>query len=371
MDESGHDGEQSDLRVLSRSDLETVVRERTAELQNVMDTMADLLIKLDVEGRIEMTNEAVETVLGYESLEGKRLDALLATPDENEQLTERMVRGEIIELLFSKGAVTDLEVVFETTDGEHIPMKLSASVMKDDGDVSGIVCVAKDISEMKKREREAKLLNDLLRRVLRHNMRNKLTTIQLGVESMLDADQERLEELQEILLGNTHALMETGEKARKSAEVIYEFSDRVQVDIVEVADRVVVESQRQFESATIETAFDVEQAPVVGHQGLERALSNLVENAVVHNDDQPWVRVGITTENDDVIVTVTDDGPPIPDSEIAVLRDHEETALEHGSGAGLWLVNWIVEKSDGTLTFDRWEGKTTVTMRLRRTNPSE
>lgn len=358
------DSDETDLRVLSRDDLEAAVRERTTELQNVMDTMADLLIKLDGDGTIEMTNKAVEDVLGYENVEGKPLDFVLASPDENEALAERMLHGEIVELLFSKGAVTDLEVIFETSDGQHIPMKLSASVMEEDGGVSSIVCVAKDISEMKSREREAKLLNDLLRRVLRHNMRNKLTAVQLQAEAVLDADDTEIHEITDSIIKSSQELMQTGEKARTIAEVIYEFPDRTQLDMVQIADRVVRDTQRRFEDVPIETDFRVEQAHVVGHQGLEQAISNLIENSIIHNDGDPWVRVGVDTDEDATVITVTDDGPPIPDSEIEVLRDREETALEHGSGAGLWLVNWIVDKSDGSLTFDRRDGKTTVTIRL-------
>jgi signal transduction histidine kinase len=50
-------------------------------------------------------------------------------------------------------------------------------------------------------------------------------------------------------------------------------------------------------------------------------------------------------------VSVADDGPGIPDHERAVLTDGEETALEHGSGLGLWLVHWVVERSGGRLSF--------------------
>lgn len=37
---------------------------------------------------------------------------------------------------------------------------------------------------------------------------------------------------------------------------------------------------------------------------------------------------------------VRDSGPGIPEHELAVLRSGGETALEHGSGLGLWAVYW-------------------------------
>jgi sensor histidine kinase regulating citrate/malate metabolism len=66
-----------------------------------------------------------------------------------------------------------------------------------------------------------------------------------------------------------------------------------------------------------------------------------------------------------VDVEVADQGPGIPDCELEALRSGDERALLHGSGIGLWLVNWLVTFLDGTL---RFEGNdpcgTVVTMTL-------
>jgi len=66
-----------------------------------------------------------------------------------------------------------------------------------------------------------------------------------------------------------------------------------------------------------------------------------------------------------VRLAVADNGPGIPDHEYEVLTKGEETALEHGSGLGLWLVFWVVEKSGGELTFGENEPRgAVVTMEL-------
>jgi len=46
-----------------------------------------------------------------------------------------------------------------------------------------------------------------------------------------------------------------------------------------------------------------------------------------------------------------------------VLEAGRETPLEHGSGLGLWLVNWIVTGLGGEVT-TTVDGGTTVTVRL-------
>ncbi|OYR82678.1 hypothetical protein DJ71_11565, partial [Halorubrum sp. E3] len=40
------------------------------------------------------------------------------------------------------------------------------------------------------------------------------------------------------------------------------------------------------------------------------------------------------------VLTVEDDGPGIPDHEVDAVESGRETALEHGSGLGLWVVAW-------------------------------
>ncbi|PSQ05607.1 hypothetical protein BRC92_01800 [Halobacteriales archaeon QS_4_69_31] len=141
------------LRVLPREELEAVVRRRTSELQDIVDAMADVMVTLDTEGRIETANEAVSDVLGYEpsTVEGRPVEFLFAA---EESADGRAVSGpEFVERLVTGDAVTDLAVPFETADGREVPMQVSTSVMRDGDAVTGFVCVATDVTERKERER--------------------------------------------------------------------------------------------------------------------------------------------------------------------------------------------------------------------------
>ena len=100
-----------------------------------------------------------------------------------------------------------------------------------------------------------------------------------------------------------------------------------------------------------------------------------MENAVTHNTGSPTVRVTTRTETpihattratgQNVVITVEDDGPGIPEYEQAVIFDDADiTQLKHGSGLGLWVVRWIVESADGTVSYARSDGWTTITLRL-------
>ncbi|MFB6184746.1 MAG: ATP-binding protein [Haloarculaceae archaeon] len=88
-------------------------------------------------------------------------------------------------------------------------------------------------------------------------------------------------------------------------------------------------------------------------QLFEIAVSNLVENAIEHNDAaEPWVRVRVDADDQRVRVRVADDGPEIPAMEQKVLETGTEDPLQHGSGVGLWLTYWCVSAVGGSIAFD-------------------
>ncbi|WP_197409880.1 ATP-binding protein, partial [Haloferax profundi] len=66
-------------------------------------------------------------------------------------------------------------------------------------------------------------------------------------------------------------------------------------------------------------------------------------------------------------IHVTDNGPGIPDTELTVLESGTETPLQHISGLGLWLVHWIIDRSNGRLRFAENQPRGTVAIvRLQR-----
>ncbi|MFB6134001.1 MAG: sensor histidine kinase [Halanaeroarchaeum sp.] len=102
------------------------------------------------------------------------------------------------------------------------------------------------------------------------------------------------------------------------------------------------------------------------------AIEELLENAVVHNDEEPTVRVEARRAEEKVRLRIEDNGPGIPEYERAVLQRGKETPLSHGSGLGLWLVHWIVTMNGGTLSIaDATPAGTQVTITVPRPQRDE
>ncbi|UGV29212.1 HAMP domain-containing histidine kinase [Rhodopseudomonas boonkerdii] len=127
------------------------------------------------------------------------------------------------------------------------------------------------------------------------------------------------------------------------------------VDLVGVARQVVLELAPLAFAAGYDMAFehDDERSVVTGDQtALERALTNLVQNAIDHGQRRGTILVRVTN---DCRIEVSDDGDGIPDSE----REHifePFHRLHHGgrgAGLGLDLVRSIMQLHAGYVEIDR------------------
>jgi signal transduction histidine kinase/DNA-binding response OmpR family regulator len=219
--------------------------------------------------------------------------------------------------------------------------------------------------ELVRREQRLQVFN----RILRHNLRNDLNVVlgraqNIGEEFPPAAGEAR------VIQQKANELIEISEKAREVGKTL-DRDERTekQIDVSDCVERTCEEFRQSYPEAEILTNLP-ESVQAYADKTLEAAISEVVENAIEHNDDQPSVRVAVSATGDDsewIEVTVLDDGPGIPEDEREVLSEEEETALHHGSGLGLWLSHWIVSKFGGELSFEDYHTDGgAVTLRLQR-----
>jgi len=123
----------------------------------------------------------------------------------------------------------------------------------------------------------------------------------------------------------------------------------------------------QFPDATVSVTAD-DSARALAGDPLEIAVSELLENALVHGGDPATVDIRVAAERQAVTVSISDDGPGIPETERDLVSGEQAvTQLTHSNGLGLWLSKWVVEAYGGTLEFGADDGDgATVTLRLDR-----
>ncbi|MEF8937517.1 MAG: ATP-binding protein [Halovenus sp.] len=211
--------------------------------------------------------------------------------------------------------------------------------------------------------RQTSLVN-LLDRVLRHNIRNKMTIIRASANLQTDDGESG----QNKIVSAADDLIEMSETARHLGKILNSEFDRKPVDIRALADRVTTEVAGAYPSATI-SLRGPDRLVVPALPSLETAVWELVENAAEHAGPEPTIQITLRETADTVEIEVADDGPGIPETERDVLQTGTETQLVHGSGLGLWSVYWVGSAHDGEIATETTDG-TTVTISLPR-HPTE
>ena len=266
-------------------------------------------------------------------------------------------------------------------DGRNRTYAVTTAPLTDTSGTSvGNTIICQDITEERQREQRLAVLN----RVLRHNLRNDLNV----VEGYLDIAAGRVEDPEvrgmiQTAAENTAGVVALGEKARQIEQALAaDTAEPVAVELRPLLAEIRDELASTYPNASVD--IDVPETAVVRAKRplIDVVFENVLENALEHADSTSptvWVQLvdrGSDSETDSdaddelLTVAVRDDGPGIPDHELAVLDDDGETALEHGSGLGLWIVSWGVDALGGAVEFDVSEDGTSVFLQLPSAAPA-
>jgi signal transduction histidine kinase len=314
------------------------------------DELEDAVITLDGQHRVLDANEVAR---GLFDVDGEYVG--LPAGDFFDPVPREILKE------YEKTRDVDTQITLRL-GGEQRHFSLSMSPI--DGDPngqSGRVIVLREITSLKRRQEELELLRQVQSRVLRHNIRNEMTTIRGNVELL--AERNGYDKPLVDVVNASEDLLSISRKARLVEEIVDSDARTVECDLREIIDETAAKMRDEYPDTEI-TIEGPDTCPIEAAPRLEIAIENLLENAVEHNDAaNPQVSIRLANSGNPQ-VTIIDNGPGIPEAEISVIQDERETALEHGSGIGLWLVKWIVERSDAQLAFETSEDGTSVTLQF-------
>ncbi|EMA66051.1 signal transduction histidine kinase regulating citrate/malate metabolism [Halorubrum aidingense JCM 13560] len=395
---------------------------RAAE-RTALDDLADPIAALALDHRIVRLNPAAESLLGVdaETARDRPLDAFVTVPglDDDRPAAETdgsdghgddhgNGHGD------GHGDGTRETVTVEARDGiARRTYAVSTSPLTDpNGTHVGYTVVFSDVTERERRRQQLEVLN----RILRHNLRNDAGVVhgygELLAERLDDPELARMADAIERRAG---ALAALGEKAG-TVERLVSGSEPSAVAVDDTVASVVDDARDRDPDATVDLAIEARNVDSGGSvdsaadhgedwtarlrtDALRAVVENTVENAIDHHDGAgteradggPWVRVSLRREAgeradggnaedgadadggnveggtgaDHFVLTVADDGPGIPDHEVTAVESGRETALEHGSGLGLWVVEWGAAALGAEVDYaDREPRGTTVTVRI-------
>lgn len=194
-----------------------------------------------------------------------------------------------------------------------------------------------------------------------HEIKNPLTSLRSAVETVARIDDpKRRAQLLDILVADVARLdrlmSDIADASRLDAEL-----SRTQFERVDLIDMLAGMASHHNERAApgapkVETAFPSERATVLGMPGrLVQVFRNLIENAASFSPRGGTIRLAVAIAGDEVVVTVDDDGPGIPEGMEEKIFDRFYSERPKGetygthSGLGLSISRQIVATHNGAI----------------------
>lgn len=358
------DDEYAGVMGVVRDITERKQRERELEeYRNLVESAGDPMYVLDEDGNIQVLNAALAEFVGEHkgTLVGKNVKEVLPAKslEQGRNALKRLLDDD-----------TQTDASFETwltdADGEDRLFEVTVSTITEDSEFVGSVATFRDITKRHRRQEELDLRKQIFARSLRHNIRNETSIIRSYgsiLAEELDGDHA---EMAEDVLAASRSLARTSEKVSQFDWLVEQDPELVVHDLPQLVPRCLEEVRDVNPDASVRVDLP-ESVRVRAIRDLDVAIRNLVENALQHGTgtNPPTVTIDATVEEEHVSFVVADDGPGIPEAEISVIEQGRETALDHASGLGLWLVRRVIDQSDGDLAFETGDG-TRVTITLER-----
>ena len=135
------------------------------------------------------------------------------------------------------------------------------------------------------------------------------------------------------------------QNARKQAVLLSDYTREVATRIVQKYMHKQVDISFALNTGAVKTMLD----PVM----IEQAIINLVDNAVRHGGDTlTEITVSMAINETDFIITIANNGKPIPKQDIAALFERFVQGDEgKGSGLGLAIVRQVAHQHNGTVHY--------------------
>lgn len=301
--------------------------------ETVLAELEDPVVVVDRDQRVVQMNRAALDTFGVEA------DAV------SSELLEDCLGADL-------DALRAHETVELTVQNGTRQFEASVSPVRDRFDRQpGHAIVITDVTRERVRSQRLAVLN----RVLRHNLRNQMTSIIGRAEIIADGDHEYVDSA-ETILTSADDLVTFSERAREIEEMMsVEAQVERDITLAPLVEEVFEPYRKVYPDASLTVDIDDSLPVSVNRRILSSVLDNLVENALVHNDaPTPVVTVSAREADDgsETRLSVADNGPGIPEHERAVIEAGDESPLDHGSGLGLWTVKWGLVRLGGEVEFD-------------------
>jgi two-component system sensor kinase FixL len=357
---------------------EAVIDRNTGPLDALMEAAVDGIIIIDALGVVQKFNRAAEDMFGYseEELTGRNIKLLMPEPDRSnhDSYLKKYSEGGVAAVI-GKGR----EVTGRRKDGELIPVVLSVGEIRQE-DGTRFVGIIRDLSEVHATQEQVRQLEEQLLHADRlvilgeltagiaHEINQPLTAI----AAYADAGRKIIERLTASPGQDMELIWERiGEQSRRAAEVVQRLRKLVrsgtvskgQHNINQIIRHTLLLFEFEVKKSRIELVFHPLESlkPLyVDEIHIQQIMVNLVKNsldAISQTGRQDGrVEIRIRKVASDVLISVTDNGHGVAESDRKHLFEAFFTTKPMGVGLGLSICKTIAGAHGGNLQYSQPEG---------------
>jgi len=327
---------------LDNANLFRRVAEERSRLEATLVETADAVVLTDRTGHIILVNQAGAQAfrINAEMAIGRLASEIFIGHPLGDLLTEQE-----IELPTSLEITTPIDRVLYATVSEVTDV--------------GRVAVMQDITALKQIDR----MRSQLLGTAAHDLKNPLNAIRLGADLLNDAnlsEQQRkaLNMMQRATDSMTNLITGLLETIRVESTANIIFQPTQINDLIRRA----IEDLRPLSEAMSHNVFysePDESLLIMGDPGrLNSVMTNLLSNAIKFTDKGGTIGVGVRWDDEQVVVSVKDNGPGIPADEIPRVFEHlfrgratvrDPNNPVEGTGLGLALAKTVIEQHGGSI----------------------
>lgn len=313
---------------------------------NVIESMPDGLITLDVESKIISCNSKAEELIGHAQAEiaGKKIESILS-PFPIEQLQQQK---ELLEQL----------VVSSHEGGEEMAMKINASQLLDpEGKRMGTVLILRDMREIRRMEKQLERARRMaalgsMAAGIAHEIRNPLGTLR-GFAQFFGSRAKKHSESRQY----ADLMVSEVDRLNQTISGLLQFArprepNILQIDVERLFRKTEQLMQADFNahsvSLQIEYAENRKESKLSADPDLLlQVLLNLLKNAINASTPGGKVILKIWQEEQTVRIQVRDNGQGMDKEEQERMFDPFFTTRKKGTGLGLAVSHQIIEQHDG------------------------
>ena len=331
------------------------IERRRRLFDSVLSSVTAGVVGLDSAGRVAFLNRAARLMLDMPEGDAPHAELALVVPEF----------GPVLDRLRAEGGDRVQEELGMSRMGrqERLLVRV-ARRFSDDGALEGYVVAFDDVTDLVTAQRMA-AWGDVARRIA-HEIKNPLTPIQLSAErikrkftrKMDEPDADDLENLTGVIIRQTEDLRRIVDEFSKFARMPE--PAKKPADLAEVVRGAITLQKAGQVGVSFETEIPPGAMPAeLDETMIGQALTNLIKNAgeaietlrekhEATEAHKPTIRVVLSRDGDDGVVSISDNGIGLPEDRARLFEPYV-TTRDKGTGLGLPIVKKIIEEHGGTL----------------------